>query len=419
MGVAEEKDSTSTPNHLTEADATMNDYDDNENFDGGDDDSFDSNLSEDDIDDLDDAFASYMEAQLTSMLPEPKVQETPDALWRIFLANIKAGESKVLKVTDACFEKYGLAAVDIKHLLTEEVVDAVISNPGLTHVIFGDQFLGRINQTTLFQAVSASTEALTYLKLCPEQGTLNVPSFFGILAAAKNLSELEVHNLALLDGAPSQVEQLGEILAASALKQVYIFGIKVEEPVQPMGQLDRLLRLLSTLAPLDELRLEGTGSPIQGSMVSTNGLRELIIAKEKWWRLGLDNLGLGDEHCAVIAEMFSRNEKCKAGDLLSLKVNPGISYMGYKTIFEVFYKKGRMGLIKVDDLAWEAEFDLVRSMNNLHGRLDIIKDGKIASKGDWADWISKLGSSGWEGESKKLNYVWFALREHPAMFDIQ
>eukprot|EP00545_Synedropsis_sp_CCMP1620_P009743 CAMPEP_0119019622 /NCGR_PEP_ID=MMETSP1176-20130426/22304_1 /TAXON_ID=265551 /ORGANISM="Synedropsis recta cf, Strain CCMP1620" /LENGTH=402 /DNA_ID=CAMNT_0006973869 /DNA_START=60 /DNA_END=1268 /DNA_ORIENTATION=+ len=398
----------------------MAEYEDDGAFAGDDDGSFDSAdsaySSEDNVEDLDDAFASYMQAQLTSMLPEKEVQESPEALWRIFLSSITSGKSKVLKVTDACFERYGLADADTKQPLTSDVVSAVIANPGLTHVILGDQFLQRIEQMSLFQTVSAHADALTYLKLSPEQGTLNVSAFFGTLAAAKKLSELEIHNLTLLEtGGLHQVAHLGELLAASSLRQVYIFGIKVDSSEQQLGQLDPILRRLSALEPLDELRLEGVGIPAEGSMVSINGLRELLVVKQKWWRLGLDNLALCNEHCAVIAEMFSRNDKCKAGDLLSLKSNPSINHVGYKAIFDVFYKKGRMGLVKVDDKLWEAEFDLVRSMNNLHGRLDIVKDGKVASKGDWLDWVSHIGSGGWEGDSKKLNYIWFALREHPEM----
>jgi hypothetical protein len=100
------------------------------------------------------------------------------------------------------------------------------------------------------------------------------------------------------------------------------------------------------------------------ALVSPEALEALLLNKKKWWRLGLDGLGLNDAHCHIVAQMFSRNETCKVGDLLSLLSNPSIGSQGYEEIFHVFFFKQRMGLIKVDDKEWEAKFDLVRSMNN-------------------------------------------------------
>lgn len=386
------------------------DQEDNESFD--DDMSYDSEY--DSEDDLDDAFGSFLMAAVHSQGEELRATRqamvtalgatelvtsgpSPHELWKTFLSNLSSGESKVLKITDACFEKYGRTDAD----MTAELVAVVQSNPGLTHVILEDRLLRHVQQAALFQAISVHCATLTYVKLVPGEGALDLSVMLQMLSTATALTELELHNISL---SQQQVDYFSQLLAASSLRQVYVFGIAVESKI-----LDPLFRGLSRLESLDELRLEGRAE----SMVSTEALEELLLYKQKWWRLSFDNLGLGDEHCSVIARMFARNENCKAGDLLSLLSNPAITDAGFKTMFKVFFNKGRMGLIKVDDARWVAEFDLVRSMNNLHGRLDIVPNGKIGSKREWIDWISKIGNQGWEAETKRLNYIWFALRQNP------
>ena len=238
-----------------------------------------------------------------------------------------------------------------------------------------------------------------------------------LLARAPHLTELELHNLVLQQNG-GQVDALAAIVKASSLRQIYVFGIGVKGSTD-VGQLDSIFRALSFLQPLDELRLKGLGSPAVGSLVSSSALQELLLRKQKWWRLGLENMGICDDHCFVIADMFARNENCRAGDLLSLTSNPAVTQVGYEKMFTVFYRRGSMGLVNVDDPKWEAEFDLVRSMNNLHGRLEVVMDGMLTSKKDWIDWASRIGTSSvWEPDSKKLNYLWFAIREHPGIVDL-
>ncbi|KAI2499076.1 hypothetical protein MHU86_15406 [Fragilaria crotonensis] len=393
----------------------MNERDDDDSLMDYDGDSFDSEDENYDSDeDLDDAFTLYMEAACGGN----RVIETKKSsaeLWTEFLAD---QDSKVLKLTDEFVEKFELR----DSTTANQVIQAVNGNRGLTHVILGHQFLQLVDQDRLFDAISTHhASTLTYLKLTPEFGgsRLHVEALLATLAKASHLTELELHNL-ILQHTEGEVEALAELLKAGSLRQIYIFGVGVEgmESMENMGKLDSILQALSTLEPLDELRLEGLGSPAVGSLVSISALQELLLRKQKWWRLGLDNMGLSDDHCFVIADMFARNENCRAGDLLSLKSNPAVTQMGYQRMFTVFYRRGRMGLVKVDDQLWEAEFDLVRSMNNLHGRLEVIVDGMITSREDWVDWASKIGaSSTWEADSKKLNYIWFALREHPGIVE--
>ena len=382
------------------------DYDDDASFESGDD-SFDSE------EELDDAFASYLEAACEGN-KAPDVTKTPTEMWNEYLN----GQAKVLKLTDACCAKFELRDSN----MANEVVQAIITNPGLTHVILGHRFIDLVDQIELFNAIATHhANTLTYLKLNLEHGgsSLNVNAMLSTLTSTKNLTELELQNVTLQQTVERQVDMLARILQASSLRQIYIFGLDVEDDEKQLGTLDPIFHSLSSLEPLDELRLEGSGNPITGSFVSVEALQQLLLQKQKWWSLGLDNMGLGDDHCAVIANMLARDEKCKVGDLLSLKSNPAITQVGYNNLFTVLYRKGRMGLVKVDDAIWEAEFDLVRSMNNLHGRLDVVLDGMITSKMDWIDWISRIGASGgWEPDSKKLNYIWFALRDHPSILEL-
>jgi hypothetical protein len=67
----------------------------------------------------------------------------------------------------------------------------------------------------------------------------------------------------------------------------------------------------------------------------------------------------------------------------------------------LFFLKRRMGAIKVDDKEWEAKFDLVRSMNNVHSRMDSIDNGALVSGNKWVDWLEKLNSVSSEDDKHK------------------
>jgi hypothetical protein len=82
----------------------------------------------------------------------------------------------------------------------------------------------------------------------------------------------------------------------------------------------------------------------------------------------------------------------------------------------LFFRKRRMGAVKLDNGGeWDAKFDLVRSMNNVHCRLDHIlgDQGAYRNRFAWSEWLAKLNAVGWEDEKHKLNYVWFTLLEKP------
>mmetsp|Transcript_2823 Transcript_2823/g.3795 ORF Transcript_2823/g.3795 Transcript_2823/m.3795 type:complete len:105 (+) Transcript_2823:1-315(+) len=64
---------------------------------------------------------------------------------------------------------------------------------------------------------------------------------------------------------------------------------------------------------------------------------------------------------------------------------------------------------------WEHKFDLVRSMNNLHSRMDYIDGGAFIDRSKWVEWLAKLNKASWADDKHKLNYLWFTLLEKPDM----
>ena len=130
-------------------------------------------------------------------------------------------------------------------------------------------------------------------------------------------------------------------------------------------------------------------------------------------RMGLDGLGLDNRHVEVLSTALKSSPSCKMGDLLSLKENPNLT--DYSTLINVCSCKARMGLIQLDDPSWVATFDLVRSLNNLHRRLDyVVPDtGGYPNKSKWIDWLSKISTLQWEDDTHKINYLWHTLLEKP------
>ena len=448
---------------ILESDEELNSYDDEEE---DDDEDFDDEDDEDaELDDISETELEEMAASTQRSLFMVQMQlanrraaeeqatmdidtvhdarhEIPHMQWQEFIHALT--NSKVFKVPDS--ECHTQLEGDMRpQTLVHDLSAAIQSHAaGLTHVILGGNFLQcipRQDQKRLFQALwTRHAATLTYLKLgsddCPPH-VIDVEGLVSVLHMSllqpphqlpeespalhsplhipdKNnnnlhLTEMELRQMSI--STPDQIASLVQVLSgASRLKQLNLLGIHIDTIQQ--GLLDPLLETVAQLPQLDECRLCCT-APSPVPLITSSCLAQVLAYKPKWWRLGLDGVGLDDSHCQVLAQAMS-HEHCKAGDLLSLTKNPAVSTHGWNQLFDVLFQKQRMGLVKVDDASWQATFDLVRSMNNIHGRLQFLgESGSFASRVKWIEWLAKLSQISWEDEAHKANYIWFTLLERP------
>lgn len=396
----------------------------------------------------------------------PADTRTPLERWRDYLTDIRIGKTRILKLTDMQFEQelQALPALSrseedqnnsaswIADLVTA-VTAASMDEGILTHAMIGPKLLTLLGkeQKRLFSAV-ASHQTLSFflVKGCnnscsDEQTALEMDAVVEALGdhSTPALSEMELEGIKFTS--LESIQQWSHVLVGKrdTLRQINMIGITTlsKNGALQTGWLDPIILALAppsadVTTPLDELKLMGIGDDDNGAIsqkptITAGALKTLLQYKKKWWRLGLDGLGLHDEHIRVLTTMFCRDESCKAGDLLSLLGNPAITAKAYQEFFEgCFFWKRRMGLIKVDDKEWEAQFDLVRSMNNLHNRLDYVVSKRhspsmedtgfntlkagFGSRDKWVEWLVKLGTGlPWEDDKHRLNYLWFTLLEKP------
>jgi hypothetical protein len=455
-------------------DCNENDEESLKNSYSSEDDDDNDNYEDDEDEELDDAFANYLRAACVGNVIAPSMK-SPLEVWEDYISSLLDSKgvgigSTAFKVTDEdCNSKYGINDTDTANKILPFLEG---TSGGVTHVILGSNYLSLVDHVRLFRALAMRhATTLTYLKLSIER--CNVKIMLGLLIKATNLKELELHNLTLCSQ-ERQVDIFAAILQRSVLRQLNLLQIQVlgNLPSCPSSScLDAILLAAANIETLDELRLKGAstkaittttttnttkistmtleksstmGGVQDTPMISCQALQNLLVRKKKWWRLGLDSLGLTDDHCHVLANCFasvttntndgdndantahklttastpSSDSTIKVGDLLSLRSNPAMTQLGYKALFTVLYQKSRMGLVQVDDAFWVAEFDLVRSLNNLHGRLNVVSsEGTIRNRQDWIEWLARIGNGvgSWESDSKKLNYLWFAIRHNPEM----
>ena len=351
-------------------------------------------------------------------------QRSPHEKWQDLLAHLS--KTKVLKITDKDTTDMTMDDLQKTSPLLDDLMSGIRQHSGLTHAILGGRFLQSFQekQSLLFEAIwKTHCHTLTYLKLGSKEipaSLLDIGGLLSILCAPSagpqplvnfNLTEMELNSFVI--DSPERIDALQAALCrASSLKQINLLGIEISADVKKTGLMDQIFNTLAHLAPLDECRICCVNSS-PFPLITATCLEETLTKKPKWWRLGLDGVGLDDDHCRVMAKAMT-NEKCKAGDLLSLTLNPAITHEGFDELFSILFQKQRMGLVKVDNPTWQANFDLVRSMNNLHSRLDYLeKSGSYASRIRWLEWLAKLSQITWEDEAHKVNYLWFTILERP------
>jgi hypothetical protein len=165
--------------------------------------------------------------------------------------------------------------------------------------------------------------------------------------------------------------------------------------------------------------------------------------------LQLNNLGLNDNHCEVMAQELARDDALlrPIGEL-DLTGNPSIGQHGYEALLGLLSRRFNIGAVVVDDLKWKTTFDLVIFMNRKYRRGRFLENGVFPlkamlvdslaglstdhdlnggaynlngvfpSKEMLVDFLAKLAGTrpmvSWD-ELQWLNSIWYTLRENPGL----
>lgn len=367
-------------------------------------------------------------------------QQAPEEVWENHLGDVSSSITKSLKATDEALAWFfhmlnqlqNNEPVDVSMdidtpQLFDSLKDAIESNTGLTHIIFGArvwQLFSTLQQQELLRATKRHALSLRYFKMGSDSetaGPLGGPSvtetlLHALVTTGWKWTELEFRGMYFY--APQHIEWFRTLLRQTpTLKQVNVLNFYLHQDLCEPSTLDPILETVSQMPQLDELRLcrslDTNTSTVVPALISPEAWQSLLAQKPKWWRLALDGLGLDDRHGHLLAAALQASPQCKMGDLLSLRHNPNLR--DYASIMRACFCKQRMGEVSVDDESWVATFHLVRSMNNLHRRLEYVmpETGGYPSRDRWIEWLAVLGNIGWQDEAHRVNYLWFTLLEKP------
>ena len=222
-----------------------------------------------------------------------------------------------------------------------------------------------------------------------------------------------------------EVEQLADAIGSShSLEAVSLLVMVSRVTENRTGFLDPILRFMSASSqqpPVLELycyQCQAEGP----SLITVEALRLFLQAQAhftgKYQRgLGLLNLGLGDDHCKAVAELFVKHDRAIDGAIgaLDLRRNPAIGQEGYEAILGILNREDWIGKVSVDGQIWQAKFDLVTEMNT-YGRGDFLQDGAFDSKAAWVAWISRLTAldeNANADDARRLSFLCYSLTEKP------
>ena len=413
-------------------------------YDSDDDSSFDSEM-EDEAQRLmavlrgEESESQRLMAQLqggSSAPTAPRVPtKSPEEKWDEFVQGIETCTNASLKVTPELVswvsETSNVTDRPARiEKLCNDLIRASQSGFVLIHAILCREFLLLLSpqqQEQLYRAiVSKHAKTVTYWKLGSDDSTeaCGIPTMALLECMSTsdwpNLTELEIRGLELHTTDQAELF-LSFLKRAPKIRQFNLLGMAMNETlVATKGLFDPVVAHVETIASFDELQLCRSGVEQDKNntlppLVSTEALEQLLSVKVKWWRMAFDGMGFNDKHVQSIGAALKASDACKMNDLLSLQHNPRVTSRGWDSLYKVCVNKQRMGLILSDDPAWVATFDLVRPLNNLHRRLEYMKDGTYRSRDAWIEWLTVIGSLPWIGEARKLNYLWYALLEAPTL----
>jgi hypothetical protein len=128
----------------------------------------------------------------------------------------------------------------------------------------------------------------------------------------------------------------------------------------------------------------------------------------------LQNLGLNDNHCKVMAQELARDDtSLRQIHALDLTGNPSVGQTGYEALLGLLNRRFDIHVVDVEDQNWKATFDLVLYMNRICYRGHFLENGVFSSKAMWVNFLAELSTDRYYNEARQLNAIWYTLREDP------
>jgi hypothetical protein len=311
----------------------------------------------------------------------------------------------------------------------ENLITALQSNRSLETIAISEEFLtdiGESDQGRIFCRVG-NVPTLRHMSVCGSSEShmaIHTRVLADALSQTSNACIDSLHISGFKLSSRSEVQQLADGLKnrAASLETLILEDI-VLDGEDKTGFLDPILLALSPVpGPLCDFRLICSKAASNGpSLVSPEALGSFLACKEQIGQsqcsLHLQNLGLKDNHCKVMAEQMGKDEDLRPIEELNLCGNPSTGQEGYQALLGLLNRKFNILCIDVDDQNWKAKFDLVISMNLEYSRGLFLKDGVFPSKEMRVNCLAKLNETSYFPssftEAERLNAIWYTLREDP------
>jgi hypothetical protein len=314
----------------------------------------------------------------------------------------------------------------------ENIIVALKSNRSLQTIRISRDVLaaiGESDQGSLFRSLGS----LPTLRDMSVYGSPESPTAIHTRVLADALSETSNGIFKLnLSGfkisSRSEVEQLARGLKArvGSLRTLALVDIVLDGVEDKAGFLDPILFALAPVhgephSPLNNFILSCAETASNGaSVISPETLGDFFVVAQKRIevpsrRFYLQNLGLNDNHCKVMAQELARDDaSSRPIQILDLSGNPSIGQHGNEALLGLLNRRIDIVDVEVDDQNWKATFDLVVFMNRRHNRGRFLKNGVFPSKAMWVNFLAELTSSdNYYNGAQKLNAIWYTLHEDP------
>jgi hypothetical protein len=384
------------------------------------------NYSSDEDDDSSDEDDSYEEDESSD--DEESIES--DSIRRgNIISGLHASSLQHLKLSDELWE----SSVPMESLQPdlENLLVALQSNRSLEEIRIRRDFLaaiGESDQGRLFRSLG-NLPSLRKMSVYGSPESLSV-IHTRVLADALSKTSNGIKSL-LLSGfkisSRSEVEQLACGLKARVeTLEILILEDIVLDVEDKAGFLDPILLALAPVhgeprSPLSHFKLCCAETASNGASVVSPDALGAFFAQEPIELprrvLYLQNLGLNDNHCKVMAQELARDDaSLRPIYLLDLTGNPSIGQKGYEALLGLLNRRFDIVDVEVDDQNWKATFDLVVFMNRKHNRGRFLENGVFPSKAMWVSFLAELTRTKryfYYDDARKLNAIWHTLREDP------